>query len=81
MNNVAFEITIGNMGKQKDIKLVTTERRRNCLVSKRNDQTTAFSKNRDAFEKKKNRDAFELPCLFRNFNTGIKWNINLRLFV
>ena len=80
MNNVAFEITIGNMGKQEDIKLVTTERRRNCLVSKRNDQTTVFFNNRDAFEKK-NRDAFELPCLFRNFNTGIKWNFNLRLFV
>ena len=72
MNNVAFEITIGNMGKQKDIKLVTTERRRSYLVSKQNDQAAAFSKNRDAFE---------LPCLFRNFNTGIKWNFNLRLFV
>ena len=61
MNNVAFEITIGNMGKQKDIKLVTTERRRNCLVSKRNDQTTAFSKNRDAFEKKKTEMLLNCP--------------------
>ena len=52
MNNVAFEITIGNMGKQKDIKLVTTERRRSYLVSKQNDQAAAFSKNRDAFDKK-----------------------------
>ena len=61
MNNVAFEITIGNMGKQEDIKLVTTERRRNCLVSKRNDQTTAFSKNRDAFGKKKTEMLLNCP--------------------
>ena len=36
MNNVGFRKTIENLRKHRDFKLVTTERRRNYLVSKPN---------------------------------------------
>ena len=43
MNNVVFGKTMENVRKQRHIKLVTTERRRNYLVSKPNYHTTKFS--------------------------------------
>ena len=42
MNNAVFEKTMENMRKHRDFKLVTTERRRNYLVSKPNYHTTKF---------------------------------------
>ena len=36
MNNVVFGKAMGNVRKHRDIKLVTTERRRNYLVSEPN---------------------------------------------
>ena len=42
MNNAIFGKTIENMRKYRDVKLVTTERRRNYLVSEQNYQTTKF---------------------------------------
>ena len=42
MNNVAFEKTMENVGKRRDIKLVTTERRRNYLVSEPSHHATKF---------------------------------------
>ena len=42
MNNAVFERTMENVRKYRDIKLVTTERRRNCLVSEPNYHTTKF---------------------------------------
>ena len=50
-----------NVRKQRDIKLVTTERRRNYLVSESNFHTTKFSTEKLlAIEmKKKNRDTYE----------------------
>ena len=42
MNNLVFGKTIGNVRKQRDIKLVTTKKRRNYLVSKPNYNTTKF---------------------------------------
>ena len=42
MNNAGFAKTMENVGKHRDIKLVTTERRRNYLVSEPNYHTTKF---------------------------------------
>ena len=42
MNNVVFVKTIENVRKDRNIKLATTERRRNYLVSEPNYHTTKF---------------------------------------
>ena len=42
INNVLFRKTMENMGKHRNIKLVTTEKRRNYLVSEPNYHTTKF---------------------------------------
>ena len=39
MNNVAFEKTMENVRKHRDIRLTTTDRRRNYLVSQPNYHT------------------------------------------
>ena len=60
MNNAVFEKTMEDVRKYRDIKLVTTERRRNYLVSERNYHTTKiFTEHLLAIEMKKNRDAYE----------------------
>ena len=54
MNNIVFGKTIENVRKHRDIKLVTTETRRNYLVSQRNYHTTKlFTENVLAIEMKK----------------------------
>ena len=51
MNNAVFGKNIKNWRKHRDIKLVTTERRRNCLVSEPNYHTTKiFTENLLAVE-------------------------------
>ena len=53
MNNVVFEKTMENVRKYRDIKLVTTERRKYYLVSEPNNHTTKFfTKNLLAIEMK-----------------------------
>ena len=42
MNNAVFGETVENMRKNRDLKLVTTEKRRNYLVSESNYYTTKF---------------------------------------
>ena len=54
MNNGIFGKAMENVRKHRDIKLVTTERRRNYLVSKPNYHTTKFfTENLLAIEMKK----------------------------
>ena len=60
MNNVVFGKTMENVRKHRDIKLVTTERGRNYLVSEPNYHTTKFfTEHLLAIEMKKNRDTYE----------------------
>ena len=55
MNNAVSEKIMENMRKRRDIKLITTERRRNFLVSKPNYHTAkCFTENVLATELKKN---------------------------
>ena len=54
MNNSVFGKTMENVRKHRDIKLVTTDKRRNQLVSEPNYHTTKyFSENLIAIEMKK----------------------------
>ena len=56
MNNAVFGKTMENVRKHRNIKLVTTERRRNYLVSEPNYHTTKFfTENLLATEMKKQR--------------------------
>ena len=60
MNNAVFGKTMENVRKHRDIKLVTTETRRNYLVSDLNYHTTKFfTENLLAIEMKKNTDTYE----------------------
>ena len=45
MNNAVFGKTMGNVKKHRDIKLVTTDKRRNRLVPGPNYHTNGFQKN------------------------------------
>ena len=65
MNNAVFEITMENVTKHLDAKLVTTERRRNYLVSKPNDHTTKFfTGSLLAIEMKKSQIIMNKPVYF-----------------
>ena len=66
MNNAVFGKTMENVRKHRDIKLVTTERRRNYLVSEQNYHTKKlFTKNLLVIEMKKNSNINKQACLFR----------------
>ena len=63
MNNVVFEKTMENVRKYRDIKLVTTERRKYYLVSEPNNHTTKFfTKNLLAIEMKKTHITMNQPA-------------------
>ena len=74
MNNAVFWKTIENVRKYRDIKVVTTGRRRNYLVSEPNYHTKKyFKENVLAIEmKKKNSNINEWACIFRIINTRFK---------
>ena len=60
MNNAAFGKNIENVRKNRDIKLITTNRRRNYLVSEPNYYRTKwFSKSFLTIEMKKNKSKNE----------------------
>ena len=73
-SNAVFEKTAENVIKHRDIKLVTTEKRKNYLVSEPNYHTAKFyTENLLAIEmKKKNIVIYEETCPFRTVNTRIK---------
>ena len=54
MNNAIFAKSMKNVKKHREIKLVTTERRRNYIVSQPNSHTTKFfTENLSAIEMRK----------------------------
>ena len=60
INNAVFGKTMENVRKHRDMTLVTTERRRNYLVSEPNYHTTKFfTEKLLAIESKENRDTYE----------------------
>ena len=59
MNNAIFGKTVENVRKNRDIKLVTTERRRNYLVSEPNYHTTKFFTIEIGNRNEKNRNTYE----------------------
>ena len=62
MNNAVFRKTVENVGKHRNIKLVTTEKRRNQVVSEPNYHTTKwFSENLLAIEMKKTKVKMNKP--------------------
>ena len=62
MNNSVFGKTMENVRKHSDIKLVTTDKRRNLLVSEPNYHTTkCFSENLLAIELKKTKVKMNKP--------------------
>ena len=62
MNNAVFGKTMKNVRKHRDIKLVTTDKRRNRLVSEPNYNTTKwFSKKLLAIEMKKTKIKMNKP--------------------
>ena len=69
MNNSVFRRTMENVRKQRDIKLVTTNKRRNQLVSEPNYHTTKwFSENLLAIEIKKTKAKRNNPVYNRFVN-------------
>ena len=60
MNNSVFRKTMENVRKERDVKLVTTNEKRNKLVSEPNYHTTKrFSENLLVIEMKKNKSKNE----------------------
>ena len=73
MNDEVFGKTKENVRNFKDIEVVTTEKRRNYLVSEPNYHTAKFfTEHLLAIEMKKTKIAINKLCLFMNFNTKIK---------
>ena len=66
MNNAVFGKAMGNMRKNRDIELVTTNRRRNYLVSEPNYNTTKFlTENLLTIEMRRTQILMNKPVYFR----------------
>ena len=61
MNNAVFGKIMENVRKHRDIKLVTTDKRRNWLASETNHTTKYFSENLMAIETKKTKVKMNKP--------------------
>ena len=61
MNNSVFRKTMENVRKHKDIKLITTDARRNYLLSERNDHTKKNSDNLLPIEMKRTQILINKP--------------------
>ena len=81
-NNVVFVKTMKNARKHRYIKLVTTGRRKNYLVSELNCYTTKFFYRKFITNRnEKNIDIYGKAYPFTTFNTRIKRNINVWVLV
>ena len=71
VNNAVFGKAMENIRKHRDIKLVTTDKRRNKLASEPNYHTTIYSsENLMAIEMKKN--------VYKNEEGYLSWHVNIR---
>ena len=78
MNNAVFGKTMENVRKHRDIKLVTTGKRRNQLASEPNYHTTKyFSENVLAMEMKKTKVKMNKPVYLGMSILNISKNINV----
>ena len=77
INNAILGKSMKNVRKHRDIELVTTESRKNYLVSEQNFHISKFFTEMLLAIEIKNRDTYEWTCLFKTFNSEIKSNINV----
>ena len=72
MKNAVFGKTIKNVSKQRDINLIITEERRNCLVSESNYHTTEFFRKFVSHKNEKNKKIMMIKPVYlvRSINTG-----------
>ena len=59
MNSAVYGKTMENVRKHRDIKLVTTERRRNYLISEPNYHTTNFFYRKGISNRNEKKDTYE----------------------
>ena len=72
INNAVFGKTMGNVRKQRDIKLVTTDQRRNQLVLESNHDTIkCFTEDLLAIEMKKTKAKTNKPVHLRMYKLEI----------
>ena len=81
MNNAVFGKTMENVRKHGYIKLVTTERRRNYLVSELNHHTTKFFRDNLLTLKLRKTHIFMNKPVYLGLSTLELYNSNVRVLV